>query len=99
MANKPKNAKIDSLTLNCINVKTGRHIYTFDFARYPCFKHCTLEELENILFDGEGFWWPDADISISLEAHNNPGKYPAKVSVEWWMKNREKQLRKERAVA
>lgn len=90
MATKPTKAQLVGLTTHCLNVKAGRKVYTFDFARYPYFEYCTIKELESVVFDGEGFWWPEADISISRDALENPARYPNKVSLEWWLKNRAK---------
>jgi hypothetical protein len=51
--------------------------YYVDFANYPWFLDTSMREIYNVEGGfGTGIYWPDLDLDISIEALDNPEKFP-----------------------
>ncbi len=71
-----------------VDLADGRSV-TLPLSRYPRLVHPTKQERENweMLFDGEGFRWPDLDEDLSVDGFVKGRPYgEGKRSFERWLK-------------
>ena len=76
------------------------------YTDFPWFEYCEIRELRDVTADRWGVYWNAIGIDLPIEALEAPGKFPVKVSVESWLKARNRnaarilgQVRTERKAA
>ncbi len=88
-------AEFKTITRDYIEVEiTGGECFRLSFDRYPYFRHCSLEELENVHCDGLSLEWPDAMIDLELDLLRHPEREGHLAPVESWLKVREELRRR-----
>ena len=76
------------------------------YTDFPWFEYCEIRELRDVTADRWGVYWNAIGIDLPIKALEAPGKFPVKVSVESWLKARNRnaarilgQVRTERKAA
>ncbi len=68
-------------------IANGREYY-LKYTDFPWFEYCNAAELRNVTADRWGIYWNDLDIDLSIESVENPERFPEKISVDAWLKAR-----------
>ena len=64
--------------------------YFLRFTDFPWFEYCSVAELRDITSDRWGVYWNQLDIDLSIESIENPERFPEKISVDAWLKARQR---------
>ncbi len=64
--------------------------YFLRFTDFPWFEYCSVAELRDITSDKWGVYWNQLDIDLSIESIENPERFPEKISVDAWLKARQR---------
>ena len=64
--------------------------YFLRFTDFPWFEYCNVAELRDITSDRWGVYWKSLDIDLSIESIENPERFPEKISVDAWLKARQR---------
>ena len=64
--------------------------YFLKFTDFPWFEFCNTAELRDITSDRWGVYWNSVDIDLSIESIENPERFPEKISVDAWLKARQR---------
>ena len=75
---------------NGIAVLVNGREYFLRFTDFPWFEYCNAVELSDMTSDRWGVYWNSLDIDLSIESIENPERFPEKVSVEAWLKARQR---------
>ena len=70
-------------------VVNGRE-YFLRYTDFPWFEYCNARELGDMTSDRWGVYWNSLDIDLSIESIENPERFPEKISVEAWLKARQR---------
>ena len=62
--------------------------YFLRYADFPWFEYCGASELRDVTADRWGVYWNTIGVDLPIEALEDPGKFPEKISVESWLKAR-----------
>ena len=62
--------------------------YFLRYADFPWFEYCGASELRDVTVDRWGVYWNTIGVDLPIEALEDPGKFPEKISVESWLKAR-----------
>jgi len=64
--------------------------YFLRFTDFPWFEYCNTAELRDVISDRWGVYWKSLDIDLSIESIENPERFPEKISVDAWLKARQR---------
>ena len=64
--------------------------YFLRFTDFPWFEYCNTAELRDVTSDRWGVYWKSLDIDLSIESIENPERFPEKISVDAWLKARQR---------
>jgi hypothetical protein len=64
--------------------------YFLRFTDFPWFEYCNVAELRDVTSDRWGVYWKSLDIDLSIESIENPERFPEKISVDAWLKARQR---------
>ena len=62
--------------------------YFLRYTEFPWFEYCNAVELRDMTADRWGVYWNALDIALSIESLENPERFPEKISVEAWLRAR-----------
>ena len=62
--------------------------YFLRYTDFPWFEYCNAVELRDMTADRWGVYWNALDIALSIESLENPERFPEKISVEAWLRAR-----------
>ncbi|MDR0931576.1 MAG: DUF2442 domain-containing protein [Victivallales bacterium] len=85
---------LENKTAFCDATTEGIHIlihgkpYFLKYTDFPWFEYCNAFELRGMSADRWGVYWNELDIDLSIESIENPGAYLHAISVENWLKIR-----------
>ncbi|HJO93554.1 MAG TPA: DUF2442 domain-containing protein [Victivallales bacterium] len=82
--------KVTSITPSSITVTLKGEEYYLPFSRYPWFEYCSIRELTDVIFDGIGLCWEQADIDLELDLIGDEEKEVNVISLKTWLDNRKK---------
>ena len=75
---------------NGIAVVVNGKEYFLRFTDFPWFEYCNVAELRDVTSDRWGVYWKSLDIDLSIESIENPERFPEKISVDAWLKARQR---------
>ena len=75
---------------NGIAVIVNGKEYFLRFTDFPWFEYCNTAELRDVTSDRWGVYWKSLDIDLSIESIENPERFPEKISVDAWLKARQR---------
>lgn len=68
--------EILGLTPHALWLLVGGHEYMLDFARFPWFRHASIEQIQHVELRFGHLHWPTLDVDLHLESLGDPERFP-----------------------